>query len=67
MFEYDEERDHDAHKDAHKAKLTLTECIVALVVSYVLFSPRCAWLTFGKETMVPNICHTGSHWSLSLP
>lgn len=38
MFEYDEERDHDAHKDAHKPKLTLTECVVALVISYVLIT-----------------------------
>ena len=39
VFEYDEERDHDAHKDAHKAKLTLTECVVALIISYVQFAP----------------------------
>ncbi|KAK7743145.1 hypothetical protein SLS53_004230 [Cytospora paraplurivora] len=33
VFEYDEERDHDRHKDAAKAKYTLPECIVALVVA----------------------------------
>lgn len=38
VFEYDEERDHDAHKDARKPKLTLTECVVALLVSIALVS-----------------------------
>lgn len=36
IFEFDEERDHDRHEDAAKAKLTLTECIIALAVSIVL-------------------------------
>lgn len=53
MFEYDEERDHDAHKDAHKAKLTLTECVVALIISYVLFGPSAqkALIGSGMETL----------------
>lgn len=38
IFEYDEERDADGHKDAHKDKLTFTECIVALVISVALVS-----------------------------
>lgn len=33
VFEHDEKRDADAHKDAAKEKLTLTECIIALVIS----------------------------------
>ncbi|KAH8881819.1 putative vacuolar calcium ion transporter [Thozetella sp. PMI_491] len=33
IFERDEERDHDRHKDLAKDKLTLTECIVSLVIS----------------------------------
>ncbi|KAL8948559.1 MAG: hypothetical protein Q9222_005268 [Ikaeria aurantiellina] len=33
VLEKDEERDHDRHKDLRKAKLTLTECIFALVIS----------------------------------
>lgn len=33
MFEHDEERDHDRHKDLAKPKLTLTECILALAIS----------------------------------
>lgn len=36
VFEHDEHRDADGHKDVHKAKLTLTECIVALVISVAL-------------------------------
>jgi Ca2+:H+ antiporter len=36
MFEEDEERDHDREKDLRKAKLTLTECILALVISVAL-------------------------------
>lgn len=36
IFEFDEERDHDRHEDAAKAKLTLTECIIALTVSIAL-------------------------------
>ncbi|KAK7752034.1 hypothetical protein SLS62_005998 [Diatrype stigma] len=36
VFEHDESRDEDAHKDIHKEKLTLTECIFALAVSVAL-------------------------------
>ncbi|KAI0021284.1 calcium/proton exchanger [Xylariomycetidae sp. FL0641] len=36
IFEMDEERDADGHKDAAKPKLTLTECILALAVSVAL-------------------------------
>lgn len=36
IFESDEARDDDRHKDAAKAKLTLTECIVALLVAVAL-------------------------------
>lgn len=35
-FEHDEARDADGHKDRAKAKLTLTECVVALVISVAL-------------------------------
>ncbi|KAK3192556.1 hypothetical protein K4F52_001355 [Lecanicillium sp. MT-2017a] len=38
IFEYDEHRDRDKHKDAKKDKLTLTECIIALVISIALVS-----------------------------
>ena len=33
MLEADEQRDKDGHKDKKKAKLTLVECIIALVIS----------------------------------
>ena len=33
ILEADEERDHDRHKDLRKAKLTLTESIVAVVIA----------------------------------
>lgn len=36
IFEFDEARDHDRHADAAKDKLTLTECVLALVVSIAL-------------------------------
>ncbi|TAQ89995.1 hypothetical protein B7494_g1677 [Chlorociboria aeruginascens] len=36
LFERDEERDEDRHKDLHKAKLTFTECIIALIISVAL-------------------------------
>jgi Ca2+:H+ antiporter len=36
IFEMDEERDRDGHKDAAKDKLTMTECIIALSVAVAL-------------------------------
>ncbi|KAI0152257.1 hypothetical protein F4776DRAFT_600834 [Hypoxylon sp. NC0597] len=36
VFEHDERRDADGHKDRAKAKLTLTECILALAISVAL-------------------------------
>ncbi|KAM0809782.1 putative Vacuolar calcium ion transporter [Seiridium cardinale] len=36
MFEHDEARDHDREKDLSKAKLTLTECVLALAISVTL-------------------------------
>ncbi|WDK11780.1 Ca2+ transporter (calcium/proton exchanger) [Colletotrichum graminicola] len=36
IFERDEQRDRDKHKDINKPKLTLTECIIALVISITL-------------------------------
>lgn len=36
VFEYDEERDKDKHEDARKARLTMTECIIALAISITL-------------------------------
>ncbi|KAI1501015.1 hypothetical protein F5X99DRAFT_418813 [Biscogniauxia marginata] len=36
VFENDEKRDADGHKDIAKAKLTLTECIIALSIAIAL-------------------------------
>ncbi|KAK3324222.1 Sodium/calcium exchanger protein-domain-containing protein [Cercophora scortea] len=36
IFEEDSKRDADKHKDAHRHRLTLTECILALAVSIAL-------------------------------
>lgn len=36
IFEHDERRDADGHKDEFKAKLTLTECIISLAISVAL-------------------------------
>ena len=38
IFEYDEHRDHDREKDEAKAKFTMTECIIALVIAVALVS-----------------------------
>ncbi|KAL9101039.1 MAG: hypothetical protein Q9163_003654 [Psora crenata] len=40
----DEERDHDRHKDLAKDKLTLTECIIALVISIACVSLHAVFL-----------------------
>lgn len=36
IFEADEQKDRDRHRDLSKAKLTFTECIIALVISITL-------------------------------
>lgn len=36
MFAYDEDRDADKHRDERKGKLTMTECIVALIIAIPL-------------------------------
>jgi Ca2+:H+ antiporter len=36
VLEADEEKDVDKHRDAYKAKLTATECIVAIVFSITM-------------------------------
>lgn len=44
IFEFDEERDHDRHEDAAKAKLTLTECLIALAGSIALVTAIAIYL-----------------------
>lgn len=36
VFEYDEQRDKDRHEDAHKGRLTMTECIISLIIAITL-------------------------------
>ncbi|GKT40630.1 vacuolar calcium ion transporter [Colletotrichum spaethianum] len=36
IFEHDEQREHNKHKDVNKPRLTLTECIIALIISIML-------------------------------
>ncbi len=52
VLEKDEERDHDRQKDLMKAKLTLTECILALVIALTCVSLHAVFL--GKFHLVSN-------------
>lgn len=38
VLQEDEQKDHDRHKDLKKAKLTMTECVIALIVAITLVS-----------------------------
>lgn len=44
VLEQDEQRDHDRHLDLLKDKLTLTECIVALVIALTCVSLHAVFL-----------------------
>ena len=44
VLEKDEARDHDRHKDLQKAKLTLTECVLALVIALTCVSLHAVFL-----------------------
>lgn len=44
VLEHDEQRDHDRHLDLKKDKLTLTECIVALVLALTCVSLHAVFL-----------------------
>jgi Ca2+:H+ antiporter len=52
VLELDDERDRDRHKDLRKAKLTMTECLVAIVVSLVLISLIAVFLVEEIEYIV---------------
>ena len=56
VLEADEERDNDRHIDLKKDKLTLTECIVALVIALTCVSLHAVFL--GKCSM--NLSRTQS-------
>ncbi|KAF9881373.1 calcium/proton exchanger [Colletotrichum karsti] len=60
VFEQDEHRDNDKHRDIRKAKLTLTECIVALVFSVTL-------VTFMAIFLVEQIAPIVEEHSISDP
>ncbi|KAG8531517.1 uncharacterized protein KY384_003146 [Bacidia gigantensis] len=52
VLEMDEEKDHDRHKDLAKEKLTLTECIVALVIALACVSLHAVFLVEQIEYIV---------------
>ncbi|KAF4340347.1 Ca2+:H+ antiporter [Fusarium beomiforme] len=52
VFEQDEHNDRDKHKDQAKAKLTLTECIVALVVAVGLVAWTAVILVMQIEDVI---------------
>ncbi|KAF4836922.1 Vacuolar calcium ion transporter [Colletotrichum siamense] len=60
IFKNDEQRDNDKHRDIRKAKLTLTECIIALVVSITL-------VTFMAIFLVEQIAPIVEEHSISDP
>ncbi|KAL8775318.1 MAG: hypothetical protein Q9209_000325 [Squamulea sp. 1 TL-2023] len=52
VLKKDEARDHDRHKDMKKAKLTLTECILALVIAITLVCLHAIFLVEEIEYIV---------------
>lgn len=51
VLEKDEERDNDRHMDLKKAKLTLTECILALVIALTCVSLHAVFLGMSFGTL----------------
>ncbi|OLN95684.1 Vacuolar calcium ion transporter 3 [Colletotrichum chlorophyti] len=60
IFERDEQRDHDKHKDINKPKLTMTECGIALAISIAL-------VTFMAYYLVEQIAPIVERHSISDP
>lgn len=54
VLEMDEQRDADRHKDLKKAKLTLTECILALVIAIALVCLHAVFLVEEIEFIVED-------------
>ncbi|ETI25722.1 calcium/proton exchanger [Cladophialophora carrionii CBS 160.54] len=54
VLEADEEADIDRHRDLKKAKLTLTECVVAIVLALALISLIAVFLVEEIEYVVEN-------------
>lgn len=54
IFEMDEERDRDGHKDAAKDKLTLIECLIALSVAVALVTLIAITLVLQIEPIIEH-------------
>ena len=54
VLEKDEQRDNDRHKDLRKAKLTLTECILALTIALTCVSLHAVFLGTRPLATVPD-------------
>lgn len=54
VYEMDEKRNRDKHKDAAKPKLTLTECIIALAISITLVTVIAVMLVLQIEPVIEN-------------
>ena len=44
VLEQDEQNDHDRHEDLKKPKLTMTECVIALIIAITLVSFHAVFL-----------------------
>lgn len=65
-FEQDEARDRDGHKDRAKAKLTLTECIIALVIGITLVTLIAITLVLQIEHIIESSSVSDSFMGLIL-
>ena len=50
----DQEKDKDRHRDLAKDKLTMTECLIALVIALTLVSMHAVFLVQGIEPLVEH-------------
>lgn len=58
VLEADEERDNDRHKDLKKDKLTLTECIVALIIALTCVSLHAVFLGKCSTNLSRSVIHS---------
>lgn len=66
IFEYDEHRDEDGHKDRMKAKLTMTECIIALAIAITLVTLMAVTLVLQIEHVIEGSAVTDAFMGLIL-
>ncbi|KAI9901513.1 hypothetical protein N3K66_003330 [Trichothecium roseum] len=66
IFEYDEHRDEDGHKDRMKAKLTMTECIIALAIAVTLVTLMAVTLVLQIEHVIEGSAVTDAFMGLIL-